>query len=65
MQRSSTNEERRSAAACKSSRTENPSKEKISLLFMVKKRHQSEEKLTKPVKRHTGMVQGGKHQFPN
>ena len=49
MQRSSTNEERRSVAACKASRTENPSKEKSSLLFTVKKRHQSEEKLTKPV----------------
>ena len=49
MQRSSTNEERRYAAACKASRTENPSKERSSLLFTVKKRYQSEEKLTKLV----------------
>ena len=43
MQSSSTNEERRHAAACKASRTKNPSKERSSLLFTVKKRYQSEE----------------------
>ena len=43
MQSSSTNEERRYAAACKASRTKNPSKERSSLLFTVKKRYQSEE----------------------